>query len=101
MITIRAMSMPQIGQEEVERTTVYLTARNRQRLSELRRGEKTKKINEALDRAFEEAEREQAFETFMQELEGIETVTPVMSSVDAVRLLREGRDHDVADKSRI
>lgn len=93
--------MPQIGQEEVERTTVYLTARNRQRLSELRRGEKTKKINEALDRAFEEAEREQAFETFMQELESIEAVTPVMSSVDAVRLLREGRDHDVTDKSRI
>lgn len=93
--------MPQIGHEEVERTTVYLTPRNRQRLSELRRGEKTKKINEALDRAFEAEERDQAFESFMQEIDRVEAVKPVMPVEDALRLLREGRDHDVADKRRL
>jgi hypothetical protein len=92
------MNMPRVGQEEVERTTVYLTPRNRQRLGMLRRGEKTRRINEALNRSFEEDEREEAFDVFMQELDAIEPVKPVASSTDAIRDLREGRDHQVADK---
>ena len=90
--------MPQLAEQQVERTTVYLTPLNRTRLSALRRGEKNKKINEALDRAFEEEERQKAFESFMAEVEAIDPVTPVMPSVEAVRMLREGRDHEVADK---
>jgi uncharacterized membrane protein YqiK len=94
------MNMAQTAQEEVERTTVYLTARNKQRLKGLRRGEKTKKLNEALNKAFEGVEREKAFEAFMYELDSIELVKPVMSSIEAIRLLREGRDHEVSDKRK-
>lgn len=92
--------MPVMEQEAVERTTVYLTSQNRQRLRDLRRGEKTKKINEALDRIFAEEEKKRAFEEFMQEFDALEPVVPSMPSVQATRLLRTGRDHDVADKRK-
>ena len=84
--------------EQVERVTVYLTPKNKQRLAQLRRGEKTKKLNEALDRAFADDEKDQAFEAFMDRLEKVKPVEPSVSSVDAVRMLREGRDHALADR---
>lgn len=91
------MSMAEAIQDQVERATVYLTPQNKERLARLRRGEKTRTLNEALNRAFEQEEREAAFGTFMRELENIEPATPVMPSAEVVRLLRQGRDHEVAD----
>lgn len=90
--------MAEMIREEVERSTVYLTLRNKQRLAQLKRGEKTRKLNAALDREFEAEEKDRAFEAFMDQLEQVDPVEPSVSSVDAVRMLREGRDHDLADR---
>ena len=97
----KRVSMPELAKHEVERTTVYLTPLNRLRLSALRRGEKSKKINDALNRAFEEEERKAAFEAFMANLNAVEARESVMPSIEAVRLLRKGKDHEVADKRRV
>ena len=80
-----------------ERVTVYLTPQNRQRLASLKRGEKMKKLNEALDFAFEKEERRKAFDGFMESLKAVDPATPIMPSDEIVRMLREGRDGDLAD----
>ena len=59
------MSNSLLENQNVERTTVYLTPRNKQRLAQLRRGEKTRAINAALDHAFEAQERQRAFGEMM------------------------------------
>lgn len=92
------MIMAEATRDQVERATVYLTPQNKKRLAQLRRGEKTRKLNDALDRAFAMEEREQAFETFMDHLNKIEPMKPLQSSAETLRLLREGRDHEVADR---
>ncbi len=92
------MTMAEATRDQVERATVYLTPRNKERLGKLRRGEKTRKLNEALDRAFAMEEREQAFEVFMEGLDQVEPVRPIRSSAETLRMLREGRDHEVADR---
>jgi len=81
--------------ELVERVTVYLTSRNRKRLANLRRGEKTKTINAALDHAFEKAEKQHYFAEFMGNIKQIKPMAPLISSIDATRNLRDGRDHDI------
>ena len=81
--------------EPVERVTVYLTPQNRKRLANLRRGEKTKTVNEALNRVFEREEKQHHFEEFMNTVKRVKPVTPLVSGIDTVRMLREGRDHDV------
>lgn len=93
-----AMIMAEAIREQVERVTVYLTPQNKQRLASLRRGQKTKKLNEVLNQAFEVEDRKNAFEEFMQEVGTIEPVEPIMSSIETVRKLRAGLDHDVSDK---
>jgi hypothetical protein len=81
--------------EPVERVTVYLTPQNRRRLANLQRGEKTKTINEALNHVFEQEEKQRYFEEFMNTVKNTQPVTPLVSGVDTVRMLREGRDHDI------
>ena len=90
--------MADAKRDAVERATVYLTLQNKERLARLRRGEKTRKLNEALDLAFAMEERERAFEAFMRDLDRVEPVQPVQSSIETLRTLREGRDHEVADR---
>ena len=80
-----------------ERVTVYLTPRNRQRLAGLQRGEKMKKLNEALDFAFEKDERRKAFDSFMESVSKVKPVIPLMASDEIVRMLRDGKDADLAD----
>ena len=41
-----------------------------------------------------------AFDAFMHELEQIEPVSLVMSSVETTRKLRAGQDHEIADTRR-
>ena len=94
------MKMPEAIREQMERVTVYLTPQNKQRLAQLRRGDKTRKLNEALDRAFAMEERAAAFESFMAKVEDIIPAKPVQPSEDSIRALREGRDHEVADLSK-
>ena len=81
--------------EPVERVTVYLTPQNRKRLASLRGEEKTKTLNEALNRVFEREEKQHHFEEFMNTVKNVKPVTPLASGVDTVRMLREDRDHDV------
>lgn len=83
----------------VERATVYLTPQNKERLAQLPRGEKTRKLNEALDLAFAMEERERAFDAFMRGLDQMEPVEPVEASIEALRKLRNGHDHDVTDRA--
>ncbi|MEL6722785.1 MAG: hypothetical protein AAFP10_06140 [Pseudomonadota bacterium] len=79
--------------EPVERVTVYLTPQNRRRLANLRRGEKTKTVNEALNYVFEREEKQRYFEEFMDTVRNTKPVTPLVSGVNTIRRLREGRDH--------
>ncbi len=72
--------------EQVERATVYLTPRNKKRLAKLRRGEKTRKLNEALDNAFRQDEKKQAFENLMDSIADIEPVKPKISSSQVLRM---------------
>ncbi|MEM6406089.1 MAG: hypothetical protein AAF669_05820 [Pseudomonadota bacterium] len=78
--------------EPVERVTVYLTPQNRRRLANLRRGEKTKTVNEALNYVFEREEKQRYFEEFMDTVRNTKPVTPLVSGVNTIRRLREGRD---------
>ena len=82
--------------EPVERVTVYLTPQNRKRLANLRRGEKTRTVNEALNRVFEREEKQRHFEELMDSVRNTKPVTPFISGVDTIRMLREGRDHAVS-----
>lgn len=92
--------MTQPKEAVVERATVYLTPRNKERLARLPRGEKARKLNEALDLAFAMEEQERAFDAFMRGLDQVEPVEPVEASIEALHKLRDGRDHDVADSAR-
>ncbi len=89
--------MSEAIKEQVERVTVYLTPHNKKRLSMLRRGEKTKKLNEALDKAFEEEERQKAFQSLMDNVGKINPAESVISSTEIIRMLREGKDHELSD----
>lgn len=82
---------------QAERTTVYITPQNRAYLASFRRGEKTRKLNEALDAQREAEERREAGERFLAMLDSIEPVPAVMPSEDIVRLLREGREDELHD----
>lgn len=95
-----SMNMPQIRQEEVERTTVYLTPRNRQRLADLRRGEKTKVLNEALDRVFSEGEERKEFLKFLESAKNFSRVKPNMPSEQVLRMLRDGQEEELDQLTR-
>lgn len=92
--------MAEAARDNLERVTLYLTPQNKQRLAQLRRGEKNKKLNEALDRAFAIEEREASFEKFMAQIDGIAPAKPNQPTAETLRMLREGRDHDVADRRK-
>ena len=83
--------MPTAKPKELERATVYLTPKNKHRLATLRRGEKTKTLNEALNHVFAEQERREAFKDFMASVQQITPVKPIVSSAEALRRIREDR----------
>lgn len=90
---IHPLHLGNLLRESVEQATVYLTPQNRRRLANLCLVETTRKINEALDRAFEK-EEQRYFEGFMHTVKNLKPITLLASSVDAIRRLRESRDND-------
>lgn len=74
------------------RTSVYLTAENRQRLDDIPRGEKTAFINQALDDALDKLEkRSESYSDLMKRVKAFQGIKPSKPSEVLIRELRENR----------
>jgi len=87
------------GQSKI-RTTLYLTQDNRKKLDRIPRGQKTDLMNRAIAKVLEELEREENANQFLNMLANIKPVKADYSSVEMVRMLREGKEQELLDSKK-
>ena len=94
LIDVRGMAMKNIVETEHPkvRTTLYLTAENKERLDRIPRGQKTALMNRAIATALRELDRKKNAQVLLDMVAAIEPVRPMLSSEDMVRSLRENKE---------
>lgn len=94
LVGVRGRGMKNIAETEHAkvRTTLYLTAENKEQLDRIPRGQKTALMNRAIATALRELDRKKNAQVLLEMVAAIEPVSPVLSSEDMVRSLRENKD---------